>query len=100
MEKVQEAVEELHAVISAELEADPEMPGVLRACLLGIKKECEALDWAFRAVWTDTVAADTHKTNDRIDADWKDPKVQVDPNTPHRKPKAKKAKPADDSALD
>lgn len=92
MEKVQRAVEELHAAISAELEADPDLPGVLRACLLGIKKECEALDWALRAVWTDTVAEDTLKVNERIDADWSDPKVQVDPNVPHRKPKAKKVK--------
>lgn len=101
MDQVQRAVEELHAAIAAELEADPEMPGVLRACLLGIKKELEALDWALRSVWSDTVAQDTQKVNERIDADWKDPKVQVDPNTPHRKPKAKKAKAAaDEPALD
>lgn len=105
MDQVQEAVEHLHAVISHELETDPEMPGVLRACLLGIKKECEALDWAFRQVWTDTVAEETFAVNDRIDADWKNPDVQVNPNVPHPKPKAKAKKAAKkaevaDEALD
>lgn len=101
MDKVQKSIEALHAAIVAELDADPDLPGVLRACLLGIKKELEAFQWALRSVWTDTVAEDTLAVNERIAADWNDPKVQVDPNVPHRKPKAKKAKPvADEPALD
>ncbi|HSE44860.1 MAG TPA: hypothetical protein VLA89_05985 [Gemmatimonadales bacterium] len=82
MEAVQKKVIELHKIICKELE-DPALEPVLRAHYLVFKKECEALDWALRALITDAVSAETSEVNDEIQKDWADPDRQVDPNVAH-----------------
>lgn len=97
MEKIQKKVEELHALVTAEL-GDPELHGVLRACLLTLKKECEALDSALHQLVVEGISQATSKLNELIQAEWADPEVQVDPNAP--RPVAVEAAPADENALD
>lgn len=82
MEKLQKKVEDLHQMLSKELEDDDLHP-VLRATFLGIRKELEAFPWALNALGVEAVSDRTAEVNAAIEADWADPDVQVDPNVPH-----------------
>jgi hypothetical protein len=81
VEKIQKKVEELHQLLSKALEED--LPGVLTACYLGIRKELESLEDTLRALVTEHTADVTRAVNESIQADWDNPDKQVDPNSPH-----------------
>lgn len=82
MEKVQKKFDEVHALVCKELE-DPELEPVLRAAFLAIKKDLEAVADALGILRVQAISNETREVNARIEADWRNPEVQVDPNGPH-----------------
>ena len=97
--KTQKKLDEAHAALVAELE-DPEFAPVLRAAFNTIVQDIEAVADALGQMVVDAISDETLEVKEEVDADWADPKVQVDPNVPHPRKKAKAKASAGDPAED